>query len=183
MNRKRTLNAVIVLFIISALYGCGDRNSQYNLMQSLQEIRNRPSGTIEPLPERPEYQPVLYTGTDQRSPFHLYEKQEPAPGRYRSDQIQPDTKRIRGELEQMPLESLTLVGTLQFADEKYPSALIDDSRGTIHKVTKGQYLGQDFGRVVEISEDTVLIEETVQDEQGGWIKRPRQLTMATQSDE
>ncbi|MFG1491596.1 pilus assembly protein PilP, partial [Oceanospirillum sp. HFRX-1_2] len=84
MNRKRTLNAVIVLFVISALYGCGDRNSQHNLMQSLQEIRNRPSGKIEPLPKRPEYQPVLYTGTDQRSPFHLYEKQESAPGRYRS---------------------------------------------------------------------------------------------------
>lgn len=183
MNKRLILCFTVLLSATVALTGCGNRDNQQKLMQSLQDIRNRPSGQVDPLPERPEYQPVFYSGTDQRSPFHLYEKQESSSGRYMPDQFRPDTKRVKGDLEQIPLESLTLVGTLQFADEKYPSALIDDSRGRIHKVTKGQYLGQDFGRVVDISEDTVLIEETVQDEQGGWIKRPRQLTMATQSDE
>ncbi len=182
MNKHRIFSLMALLSASSLLSGCSDQDNN-DLMQTLVDIRNRPSGRIEPLPSRPEYQAVLYTGTDQRSPFHLYEQQNTTSERYLSDQFRPDTQRIKGELEQLPLESLSLVGTLQFADEKTPTALIDDGQGKIHKVTKGQYLGQDFGRVAEISEDTVFIEETVQDEQGGWVKRPRQLKLATHTDE
>jgi len=183
VNRYLTFSLTVVLTASALLTGCSDQGSHNDLMRTLVDIRNRPSGRIEPLPERPEYQAALYTGTDQRSPFHLYEQQNTTSERYLSDQFRPDTQRTKGALEQLPLESLSLVGTLQFADAKSPTALIDDGQGKIHKVTKGQYLGQDFGRVAEISEDTVFIEETVQDEQGGWIKRPRQLKLATHSDE
>ncbi len=184
MNKSVTA-ILLILSLGSALLltGCNDQESEAKLLQSLSDIRNRPSGRIEPLPERPDFEAVRYTGSDQRSPFRLHEQESAAAQRFDSDQFQPDMSRTKSALEKQPLDSLTLVGTLQFAGDSSPSALIDDGKGQIHKVTTGQYLGQDFGRVAEISEDTVFIEETVQDEQGGWIKRPRQLKLAKNSDE
>lgn len=170
-----TLATLCLLPLISS---CSDQQNLSSLMQNLQEIRNRPSGKIPPLPEQPVYEAAHYTEADKRSPFRLREELELIRP-YSSNQFRPDTQRTKEALEHFPLENLTFVGTLQFSDEKYPTALIDDGQGTVHKVIKGQYLGQDFGRVAEISKDTLLVEETVQDEQGGWIKRPRQLKLAS----
>lgn len=164
-----------ILLISLLLAACSGQDRQA-LQQTLNETRNRPSGTIESLPEQHSRTRIRYTGSSQRSPFRLQIHNETA--QPSGTQFAPDTDRQKTELEQYPLETLTLVGTLQFAGAPAPTALIDDGQGEIHQVKPGDYLGQDFGKVTAISEDTVFIEETVQDEQGGWVTRPRELTLA-----
>lgn len=178
MSNRQPLPLIIGIILAFHLSGCNDQSSPKSLMQSLEDIRNRPSGQIESLPERPSFPVVRYTGSDLRSPFRLEEESGDTGQRHLSEQFKPDTSRVKGALEHHPLETLTLVGTIQFADAQYPTALIDDGQGKVHQVKKGAYLGQDFGRVAEITADTVYIEETVQDEQGGWITRSKQLNLA-----
>lgn len=179
-----TKTPLLLLILFGLLLGgCSDQKAQQQLQQTLQDIRNRPSGRIEPLPERIESPAVQYMGSSARSPFSLYDEQAQSTTITRDERFKPDQNRPRSTLEQQPLESLSLVGTLRFTDQSKFTALVDDGHGVIHKVTIGHYLGQDFGRVAEITEDTIFIEETVQDEQGGWIKRPRQLKLAALTNE
>jgi len=180
MIKQAYVMATLVCITLS-LGACSNDKQNSKLQQQLADIRSRPSGQVEPLPERALVEAPLYTGNTLRNPFSLHG--DTAVAVRSTQQNRPDDNRVKSPLEQQPLETLSLVGTLKFADEKSATALIDDGQGKIHKVTVGQYLGQDFGKVAEIKEDTVFIEETVQDELGGWIKRPRQLKLAVITDD
>ena len=54
-------------------------------------------------------------------------------------------------------------------------ALITESNGSVHRVRVGNYLGQNHGRIVSISDTNVNVVEIVPDGQGGWIERPRSV--------
>jgi len=170
-----------------------------SLEKRLADIRLRPSGHIESLPERPRQYKQTYTSKHLRDPFSFDQEvlapppivltkpstshEKPAPNTHPSQHKQPDSRREKTPLENLPLETLILVGTLQYFDEASPTALIDSGQGDIKTITVGQYLGQNFGRVTKIQSDTVFIEESVQDEQGVWIKRPKQLKLMVIKDE
>lgn len=167
------LAASLALFMLSAQ--SPDRSFD-QLRQQLEQIKSRPSGNIEALPDTPAYQPESYTASALRSPFQLnfntgHTTQQ------KGSQPQPDLLRPKTELEQIPLESLTMVGTFQFIDEQTASALIQDTSGNVYKVRIGAHLGPDFGKILSITQQSILLEEVVQDELGGWVKRPRQLKL------
>ncbi|OOV86112.1 pilus assembly protein PilP [Oceanospirillum linum] len=169
--------------LLTLLTGCRSHDDHSALLTLLQEIRNRPPGSIAPLPETLTPPSVRYTGSLQPSPFKLRKEQQTSAPPTGPDLFIPDSTRPKGVLEQHPLQELSFVGTLQLSDDHTPKAFIDDGHGEVHKVIAGQYMGQNFGRVVKISEDTVYIEETVQDEQGTWVTRPRQLKLVMEADE
>jgi type IV pilus assembly protein PilP len=45
-------------------------------------------------------------------------------------------------------------------------------------VKSGNYLGQNFGLVMDISESTIKLKEIVQDSGGDWTERVSTLTLA-----
>ncbi|WP_417598725.1 pilus assembly protein PilP [Oceanospirillum sp.] len=169
--------------LLTLLAGCRGHDDHSALLTLLQDIRNRPPGTIAPLPETLTPPLVHYTGSQQPSPFKLHKEQRTPASSIGADPFTPDSVSPQGVLEQHPLQELSFVGTLQLSDDRTPKAFIDDGHGEVHKVIAGQYMGQNFGRVVKISEDTIYIEETVQDEQGTWVTRPRQLKLVMEADE
>jgi type IV pilus assembly protein PilP len=174
-----------------------------SLEKRLADIRLRPSGQIESLPERLRQDRQTYTSKHLRDPFSFdpevlappsiakhpeptkpsISHEKPASNKHPRQHKQSDNSREKTSLENQPLETLILVGTLQYFDEASPTALIDSGQGDIKTVIVGQYLGQNFGRVTKIQSDTVFIEESVQDEQGVWIKRPKQLKLMVIKDE
>ena len=68
-----------------------------------------------------------------------------------------------------------MVGTLSRDQQIW--ALINDGEGRIHRVTQGNYLGRNFGRITQIDSFELEVLETVPDGSGGWINRPRTLAM------
>ncbi|SKA22644.1 type IV pilus assembly protein PilP [Oceanospirillum multiglobuliferum] len=171
------LSALVVIGLsLLALSACSPQHSLDELRNKLEQIKNRPSGNIEALPLAPKYQPESYTASALRNPFQLNFTTE-ANHQQKGSQQKPDLSRQKTELELLPLESFSMVGTIQFADEKEASALIQDAQGKVYKVTIGQHLGQDFGKILNVTSQAILLEEIVQDELGGWIKRPRQIKL------
>jgi len=67
-----------------------------------------------------------------------------------------------------------MVGTLANGGGRY--ALIKGGDG-VHRVKIGDYLGRNHGRIVEISDAGVDVVEIVPDGEGGWLERPRSLTL------
>lgn len=168
-----------LLFITTlvALSACSPQRSLDQLHQQLIQIKNRPSGNIEALPTAPEYHPEAYTASALRNPFQLNFSTEHHVKASPGGQQKPDFSRIKTALEQLPLESFTMVGTIQFSDATEASALIQDTQGKVYRVTTGQHLGLDFGKITHVTKNGIMLEETVQDELGGWIKRPRQIKL------
>ena len=77
--------------------------------------------------------------------------------------------RSKEYLEQFPLDTLDMVGMMSRGDSQY--ALLKTSDGLIHRVSVGNYIGQNEGRVLFISESSIDVEELVADGVGSFYKR------------
>lgn len=117
-----------------------------------------------------------YRATRERDPF-----QPSTPGlaikRPAGATNAPSSGRRRQPLERLPLEQLRLVGTL--ATQGVRRALMQTPDGNVHSVTAGDYLGTDQGRIAKVHDASIDLVETVQDSNGGWLRRPRTVTMET----
>ena len=162
---KRLLPLMVLASI--GLAACGGDND--DLDQYINEVKARPGGRIEPLPEITPYEVFTYVADADglRSPFVPDSPQAaagPAAGGTR-----PDPDRSREFLEQFPLDTLRMVGTLELGGVNY--GLIQTSDGLIHRVVPGNYMGQNDGRIVEISESEIALVEIISDGIGGYIER------------
>ena len=67
-----------------------------------------------------------------------------------------------------------MVGTMQRKDGLVALLKV----GTLlYQVRQGQYLGQNYGRVIAISENELRLREIAQDAAGEWIERPAALQL------
>jgi len=88
----------------------------------------------------------------------------------------PDADRSREFLEQFPLDTLRMVGTMQLGDTNY--GLIQTSDGLIHRVVPGNYMGQNDGRIIAVNESDIELIEIISDGIGGYLERPAAVALA-----
>ncbi|UXY16109.1 pilus assembly protein PilP [Chitiniphilus purpureus] len=129
-------------------------------------------GKIEPAPEVKIVEPVVYEAFSLLDPFNAA-KMELA--KKSSSGIAPNTNRPKEVLENYDLEKLRMVGILQ--QGKQIQALISAPDRNLYRVKVGNYMGQNFGMVVAISETEVKLKEIVEDSGGDWIERETILTL------
>lgn len=162
---------ILTALLAAGLLGGCTRDTS-DLERYIAEVKARPSSPIEPIPEVRPFETYTYPDEPMRDPFARldFSPQVPA-GQYRGPR--PDASRPRELLEEYPLDTLRMMGILQRQDELW--ALIRDPSGTIHRVQTGNYMGQNHGRIVAISESEVLLQELIADGAGGWIERKAAL--------
>lgn len=110
-----------------------------------------------------------------RNPFELPSLDDNASTTSSSDRSRPDTTRPRQILEQFALDSLVMVGTMGNGSDI--SALIRAPDRTVYRVSLGQYIGQNDGRVVHIDNGGLDLVELIQDGGNGWVEQPASLLM------
>ncbi len=133
-----------------------------------------PLGDIAPLPEVTIYKAFAYRAAQVRSPFSL----PPDPnGISRKPPVlsdPPDEFREKELLEKFPLESLSMVGSLNRFGRAW--SLIRDPSGAVHRISIGSFLGLNHGKVTSVGETSIKVTEIVTDgTDHGWIERPRSL--------
>ena len=157
----------------TALSACGGAND--DLREYIDEIKARPGGRIEPLPQIQPAPTFVYEPGARRSPFVA-----DAPQRRISNDPNavdgPDSNRAREFLEQFPLDTLKMVGTL--ADRRASFGLVQTSDGLVHRVSVGNHLGQNFGRIIAISDSEIQLVEIISDGLGGYLERPAAIALA-----
>lgn len=166
MRASQTIKQGLLLALLAAsLTACGGAGD--DLDAYINEVKARPGGRIEPLPEITPYEVFSYVADVQglRSPFRPDTPQ--AGGK--SGGPRPDVERSREYLESFPLDTLSMVGTLYIGETMY--GLVQTSDGLIHRVIPGNYLGQNDGRITEISESEIGLVEIISDGIGGYIER------------
>jgi type IV pilus assembly protein PilP len=137
-------------------------------MQDLQtfvaETGKDMQGKIEPLPEVKVYEPFTYNAFDLPDPFKPRKLSTGGGGG-----MQPDLNRPKEPLEAFSLETLKMVGMV--SRQGMIHAVIKTPSNAIYHVRKGNYVGQNFGLITQISDSEVTLREIVQDSAGDWSER------------
>ena len=163
---KSVIRYGLVAVMTFGLAACG--GNMDDLDAYINEIKARPGGRIDPLPEITPYEVFTYVADVEgiRSPFV---PDTPQAGGGAGGGVRPNTDRSREYLESFPLDTLGMVGTLNIGDTLY--GLIQTSDGLIHRVVPGNYMGQNDGRITEISDAEITLVEIISDGIGGYIER------------
>lgn len=174
MSFSRSLLVVGLL----ALAGCGSSSDFTDLRSYMDEVRAKPKGAIEPLPTFQPYESFTYRAASLRSPFQPPVKIDVVARQKGSAEIKPDESRVKQFLEGFNIETFEMVGTLRNDRELF--ALVNGAGG-VHRVKVGDYLGRNHGKIILIDESKVDVMEIVPDGEGGWLERPRSLTLKERS--
>ena len=110
------------------------------------------AGKLDPLPQIKPYEPFAYNAFDLPDPFKP-RKIEPTKG---GEQARAGPRAPPEPLEAFPLESLTMVGTLEKNKTMY--ALVRTPDKDVYQVRAGNYLGQNFGVIIGISDSEIKLE-------------------------
>lgn len=172
---NKTRNRLLPALALAVIAGCSDGMS--DLREFVEETKQRPGGRIEEIPEFEPYESFAYDPTDLRDPFRPSEgfgltAEEKAAQESDSD-LAPDTSRPKEPLEQFPLDSMEMVGTLAQGDQEW--GLVESPEGVIHRVQQGNYLGQNYGRITRVAAERIEVLEIVPDGQGDWMEREAAL--------
>lgn len=172
MRRLLWLGLAVASFAVTA--GC--RGGMDDLDAYIDRVKATPGRRPDPLPEIKPYETFVYRADVEgmRSPFRP-DTPVAAPGSAAAGQIRPDSNRSREFLEQFPLDSLDMVGTVTMAGTTY--GLIQTQDGLIHRVTPGNYLGQNDGRITDINESEIVLVEIVSDGIGGYLERDAAVSL------
>ncbi len=155
---------------IALLASCGGTSHQ-DLRDWMAEQGKGAKGRLEPLPTIRPYEPFAYNAFDLPDPF----KPRKIEQNKSTSKLAPDDTRRREPLESFPLEALAMVGTIEKGRALY--ALVKTPEKDIYQVRQGNYLGQNYGVIIGISDSELKLKELVQDGAGDWTERSSALNL------
>lgn len=175
----RRLLPVLVALSLGACGGDEHSDVKQWMNQASAELRGR----VPPLPEVKPFPVVSYDAEDLVDPFRpsKIEPDKKASG----GGVKPDLDRRKEELERYPLDALKFVGVIRNSRTLYAVILADQR---IHRVKTGNYLGENFGKIIDIEaspgmdEGKVILREQIQDPAGDWVEHTSVLELQVQED-
>jgi type IV pilus assembly protein PilP len=170
------MRKLALLIIVLVLAAC-ESEEQGELKTWMRDQAKTMKGRVPPLPPVKQYTAFDYAANELPDPFRP-SKIEPEQGRGpvkgNPGGKMPDFARKKEPLEAYPLESLKMVGTLQQDKTMYALVRADTN---LYRVKKDNYMGTNFGKIMDISETEVTLKELVQDAGGDWTERTSSLQL------
>lgn len=178
---RAVFRPLAVLSVALVLAGCsrsvtssGDvADNESNLEAWVAEVDKRPPPPLPPLPVMQQFETFEYAAQSLRDPFSRAFRDEGGSGGPR-----PDSNRPKQKLEEFPLDSLDMVGTIRGGGALV--ALVTAPDKVVYRVRPGTYLGQNDGRVTGVFADRIELVELVTDGAGGWLERPASIALEDQ---
>ncbi len=166
---------VAITMLLSA---CGGSDSE-ELQQWIAEQRSQTRSRIQPIPEPKKFTPQAYLQDAATDPFSNQKltqalKRESAQASSNAGLIAPELTRRKEPLEAFPLDTMVMVGSLVKTGQPVALLKVDS---LLYQVRPGNYLGQNYGRIMKVSESEIVLREIVQDGAGEWIERTATLQL------
>ncbi len=170
----KVIRILVAMVLSVGVTACSDFGLS-NLESYVRSIKARPASRIPPLPEFKMYETFSYSADELRDPFRINNDEAEIKG---ADAVvytgpKPDENRNKETLEEYPLDTLRFVGQLEKNNEEW--AIVTSPDKLVHRVKVGNFIGQNYGRIVAISESDM--EVLVPDGMGGWIEREAALSL------
>lgn len=173
-----SFSRLVLVAGFALLAGCGVGSDFSDLRTYMDEVRAKPKGAIEPLPTFQPYESFTYRAASLRSPFQPPVKIDVVTRQKGAPEIKPDESRVKQFLEGFNIETFEMVGTLR--NDRQLFALVNGAGG-VHRVKVGDYLGRNHGKILVIDDSKIDVVEIVPDGEGGWLERPRSLSLKERS--
>jgi type IV pilus assembly protein PilP len=170
----QTIRLFVIAGLASTLAACGGSNYS-DIDQYMSDVKAMPAGQIKPIPPFKAYKAFTYGATGLRSPFDKPLEISEITRLQAISAVKPDETRAKEFLEQFSLDSLEMVGSLQQANTLW--ALLLDREGGVHRITNGNYVGRNHGKIIETTETYVAVIEIVPNGVDGWVERPRTIKL------
>ncbi len=164
--------AFLVLSLLVLLLTACQQNEKEDLVQFIENSNKMKAKEIEPLPNIKPVEPYAYSAQEYDEPFNT-ENLKPRRVVSARTGAGPDTNRRREPLENYPLDSLLMVGTLFREDER--RVIIQTPEGAVQTAVVGNYLGQNYGKIVSIDENEIAVKEQVLNSAGTWVGRDARI--------
>jgi type IV pilus assembly protein PilP len=162
----RALGVSVLLMLALTMSGCLRDND--NLELYIARVKTSPGGEIEEIPTIKPYSQHEYSSVEMKNPFHRYSTGPIAIDQPKNPVVDlslcPDPDRRRQLLEEFTLDSLRMVGTLNQDEEIF--VLIRSPDNIVHRVTHGDYLGTNYGRIRRIEPTLIEIVEIISSSRG-----------------
>ncbi len=173
MPRALSIVASVCL-LASTLVACGGEQEELTKWMDQQTREVKPS--VAPLSPPKKFIPQAYLATNGVEPFSTQKltvalKQE---ARQPNSLLAGELNRRKEPLEAYPLDAMTMVGSVVKGGRPYALLRVDR---LLYQVKSGDYLGQNYGKIVKISETELDLREIVQDAAGEWIERTTALQL------
>ncbi len=163
-----------LLLVLVAVFLAGCTRGMSDLRSWVAQEKTKKGAPIEPLPVIKTFETFAYADQDKRDPFSP-STAELQTSNSATSGPRPDANRAKQPLEMFALDSLKMVGTV--GSGSGTEVLIKDPGGVIHRVRKGEYLGQNYGHVTAVSDDHIDLVEMVSNGNGGWMERPASIAL------
>ena len=166
---------MITLFLSS----CGDRDIS-DLEKYVAGVKAKPPRPIEQIPAYEHIPPHYYEVQDKRDPFIPLvakggggtkgpgNKGTTDQGSKKTACPNPGSNRVRVGLELVPLDALQMVGWLEEEHGALGALVILKGDGTIHHVKQSDYIGDNYGKIINVSERKIEVLEQLSDGKGCW---------------
>lgn len=170
---QKFYRSLAILGSILLLSGCN--NSLSDLDDFFVVHREKVSAPISPIPEVKPYLRYVYP-KHEKDPFDVSMlAPEAGPRKIMDNGIELDTTRVPEFLEGFPLDSLRMVGTVE--KDEILWALIRIPDGAVQGVKSGSYMGQNYGKILSISEANLDMKETISNGLGGYKERDTSIAL------
>jgi len=169
-------NRIALICILLALNGCSETN-----YSDLEEFVNKAPNAVTTGKSKKDLLnhrviPVFnYTGFN---PFLMQRKNQSITTHGLNE---PDLERERDSLEQYTIDNISMIGYLKKGNNSFAILLAPDNK--LYNAQVGSYIGQNFGQILQITEDGMQIEELYQEQNGDWEKRNIALKLKKPNEE
>ncbi|MBT0569453.1 pilus assembly protein PilP [Curvibacter sp. CHRR-16] len=175
---KTMINGFCLAILAVLLTGCG-LTSNDDLRAWMEAERNQSHPAVQPIQEPKKFVAEPYVVENLPDPFNSEKltvalKKASAQMESNAALVAPELNRRKEPLESYPLDTMVMVGSVNKAGK--PIALINVEKN-LYQVSVGNYLGQNYGKIIKISETQIRLREIVQDSTGEWIERVATLEL------
>ena len=161
-------NALAVMMIGCGVLVAGCANEQEDIQKWMVDQAAGMRGAVKPIPEVKIFPVVDYLVAEGLEPFNAARIEPTKPEKRLVNDPRLDPDRQREPLEAYPLETLRMVGVL--GKGKSIHALIQADKA-LYQVRIGNFVGRNFGKVISINQDSLELQELIEDLNEGWIEK------------
>ncbi len=183
---NKSISNYYIFLVILFLSSCSDKNIN-DLESYVAKINARKNPHVDAIPEVKQIPPYYYSVQHKRDPFvpildtknNLGDKIDlnTRAGKKTEDCPDPkDPSRVRVGLELIPLDTLQMVGSLKIRNILW-GLLVLRSENTIYRVKTDDYIGENYGRIISISDEEIKVLEKVPNDDGCWDKKETVIHM------
>ena len=166
--------------MVGFLAGCASHDLD-DLNAFMTEVRKRPPGSIEPIPEMKPVESFVFIPGGRRDPFKAAaEEEEVAVDTGLPENCRlPDRNRPKEDLEHFPLDALRMVGVYQpLEGEIGVWGLVTNNDGTLYRIKAGNRMGKNYGEVVGILEDKIELREMMANAKGCYEEKEASIRLS-----